>query len=89
VKPARCKPARRTIGYQVVYFDATGRQVAWAPYGPQKTVKLALRHLNLFGLPGCVVGHAVVRRVEVETVVRQQLLEKRRPSRQEEFRARP
>src|SRR6059058_4826483 len=75
VKTVRCRPARRKVGYQVVYFDAGGRQVAWAPNGPQKTRGQALRHLSPSALPRGAVGYAVVRLVTVETVVRQKLLE--------------
>jgi hypothetical protein len=77
VRTVRCKPARRKVGYQVVYFDATGRQVACAPNGPQRTQTLALRHLSRAALPGDRVGYAVVRMVTVETVVRQTLLAKK------------
>ena len=71
VRTVRCKPARRKVGYQVVYFDATGRQVAWAPNGPQRTRTLALRQLSRVALSRDLVGYAVVKRVTVETVMRQ------------------
>src|SRR4051794_13205189 len=74
VRTVRCRPARRRVGYQVVYFDAQGRQVAWAPDGPQRTRGQALRPLSPSALPRGVVGYAVVRLVTVETVVRQKLL---------------
>ena len=45
-RAVRCRPARARVGYQVVYFDPRGRQVAWAPDGPQRTRTLALRHLD-------------------------------------------
>jgi hypothetical protein len=77
VRTVRCKPARRKVGYQVAYFDATGRQVAWAPNGPQRTQTLALRHLSRAAWPGDLVGYAVVRMVTVETVVRQTFMEKK------------
>jgi hypothetical protein len=77
VRTVRCKPARRKVGYQVVYFDATGRQVAWAPNGPQRTQTLALRHLSLPALSSDIVGYAVVKMVTVATVVRQTLLEEK------------
>jgi hypothetical protein len=77
VRTVRCKPARRKVRYQVVYFDATGRQLAWAPNGPQRTQTLALRQLSRAAWPGDLVGYAVVRMVTVETVVRQTLLAKK------------
>jgi len=73
VRTVRCKPSRRKVGYQVVYFDATGRQVAWAPNGPQRTQRLALRHLSRVALSSDLVGYAVVKRVTIETVVRHTL----------------
>ena len=88
MKTVRCRPARRKVGYQVVYFDAGGRQVAWAPNGPQRTRGQALRHLGLSALPRDVVGYAVVRLVTVETVVRQKLFERERAAGAAERRAR-
>ena len=73
VRTIRCKPARRRVGYQVVCVDARGRQVAWAPNGPQRTQTLALRQLSLPALSSDLVGYAVVKRVTVETVVRHTL----------------